>query len=156
MVRSVAVEQYSSWNAGYQGVRGSGQWDLGWGWNNPSKELVDHGFETGDPRKGQTILFSGAKDDSLINDGKYGNTLPPSIWPYFNKKTIRIHPEEHPTGDRFGSWLDLLLLRYSDVLLMAAEAAMNWAEIVPRRWVTLSKYAPGLVKDGRVASGYNY
>jgi hypothetical protein len=115
--------EYSSWSAGYQGVRGSGQWDLGWGWNIPSQGLVDTAFETGDPRKGQTILFSGQKDDYLINDGKFGATLPPSIWPYFNKKAYTDPKRRAATSDRFGSWLDMIIIRYSDVLLMAAEAA---------------------------------
>jgi starch-binding outer membrane protein, SusD/RagB family len=112
-----------NWSAGYQGIRGSGQWDIGWGWNIPSQGLVDTAFETGDPRKGQTILFSGKPDDYLIGDGKYGNVLPPSIWPHFNKKVYTDPARRAATSDRGGSWLDMIVLRYSDVLLMAAEAA---------------------------------
>jgi starch-binding outer membrane protein, SusD/RagB family len=115
--------EYSSWAAGYQGIRGSGAWDLGWGWNLPSQGLVDTVFETGDPRKGQTILFSGQKDDYLVNDGKFGGTLPASIWPHFNKKVYTDPRRRVATSDRFGSWLDLIIIRYSDVLLIAAEAA---------------------------------
>jgi hypothetical protein len=109
--------------AQYQGVRGSGQWDLGWGWNIPNKGLVDTGYEVNDPRKGQTILFSGAKDDSLINDGKYGATLPNLPTAYWNKKAYTNPARRAATGDRFGYWLDMQIIRYSDVLLMAAEAA---------------------------------
>lgn len=109
--------------AQYQGVRGSGQWDLGWGWNIPNKGLVDTGYEANDPRKGQTILFSGAKDDSLINDGKYGATLPNLPTAYWNKKAYTNPARRAATGDRFGYWLDMQIIRYSDVLLMAAEAA---------------------------------
>jgi starch-binding outer membrane protein, SusD/RagB family len=121
-----SVGSYGSagnWSAGYQGVRGSGQWDLGWGWNIPSQGLVDTAFEAGDPRKGQTILFSGKPDDYLINDGKFGATLPPSIWPHFNKKVYTDPARRAATGDKSGSWLDMLIMRYSDVLLIAAEAA---------------------------------
>lgn len=112
-----------NWSAGYQGIRGSGQWDCGWGWNIPSQELVDNGFETDDPRKGQTLLFSGKPDDYLANDGKFGAILPPSIWPHFNKKVYTDPVRRANTGDKTGSWLDMQLMRYSDVLLMAAEAA---------------------------------
>ncbi len=114
---------YGTWSTGYQGVRASGDWNLGWGWNIPSQGLVDTVFESGDPRKGQTILFSGAPDDTLINDGRYGNTLPPSIWPYFNKKVYTDPARRAATGDMSGSWLDMIIMRYSDVLLMAGEAA---------------------------------
>jgi starch-binding outer membrane protein, SusD/RagB family len=134
--------EYSCWSAGYQGVRGSGQWDLGWGWNIPSQGLVDTVFETNDPRKGQSILFSGKKDDYLINDGKYGNALPPSIWPYFNKKVYTDPKRRTATGDKTGTWLDMIIIRYADVLLMAAEAAnesgnttkaLNYLEQVRKR-----------------------
>ena len=109
--------------AQYQGVRGSGQWDLGWGWNIPNKGLVDTGYEPGDPRKGQTILFSGAKDDTLANDGKYGAVLPNLPVKYWSKKVYTNPARRGATGDRFGNWLDMIILRYSDVLLIAAEAA---------------------------------
>ncbi len=112
-----------NWSAGYQGIRGSGQWDCGWGWNIPSQELVDNAFEKNDPRLGQTILFSGKPDDYLASDGKFGATLPPSIWPHFNKKVYTDPARRAATNDKTGSWLDMILMRYADVLLMAAEAA---------------------------------
>jgi starch-binding outer membrane protein, SusD/RagB family len=116
--------EYSSWAAGYQGVRGGGAWNLGWGWNLPSANFVNTAFETNDPRKGQSVLFSGQRDDYLINDGKYGNTLPANpAWPHFNKKVYTNPSRRSATGDNFGSWLDMIIIRYSDVLLMAAEAA---------------------------------
>jgi starch-binding outer membrane protein, SusD/RagB family len=114
---------YSNNVAQYQGVRGSGQWDLGWGWNIPSNILVSTGYESGDPRKGQTILFSGAPDDSLANDGKFGAILPVSPTAYWNKKAYTNPARRAATGDHFGNWLDMIIIRYPDVLLMAAEAA---------------------------------
>ncbi|HSB92902.1 MAG TPA: RagB/SusD family nutrient uptake outer membrane protein, partial [Flavitalea sp.] len=36
-----------------QGVRGAGNWDLGWGWNVPTQKLVDE-YEEGDPRRVET------------------------------------------------------------------------------------------------------
>ena len=40
-----------------QGVRGSGEWNLGWGWNTPSTYL-EAAYEAGDPRKERTILYA--------------------------------------------------------------------------------------------------
>lgn len=102
-----------------QGVRGSGDWDLGWGFNIPSQELVDS-YEPGDPRKDATILYSGQPD------GIYGRTVPdspPLIHPYWNKKVYTEFARQQATGDRFSYWLNIRLLRYADVILMAAEAA---------------------------------
>ncbi|HVE60606.1 MAG TPA: RagB/SusD family nutrient uptake outer membrane protein, partial [Chitinophagaceae bacterium] len=56
--------------ANVQGVRGAGQWDLGWGWNAPTQKLVDE-FEAGDVRRVETILYSGQVDPL------YGENVPP-------------------------------------------------------------------------------
>jgi hypothetical protein len=112
-------QNYSNAYAQYQGVRGSGDWDLGWGWNAPAQVLVDS-YEPGDPRKDATILFSGQPD------GIYGNVVPsspPLGQPYWNKKIYTDPARRAATGDRFGFWLNMMILRYADVLLMAAEAA---------------------------------
>lgn len=107
-----------AWYAIAQGVRGSGDWDLGWGWNTPTQTLVD-AYTAGDKRKDATILYSGGTDD-------YGRQLPdyPSIPRlYWNKK---VYPEpaiQTLTGNRQGGWINQRVIRYSDVLLMAAEAA---------------------------------
>jgi starch-binding outer membrane protein, SusD/RagB family len=111
-----------------QGVRGSGEWDLGWGFNVPTQDLVDS-YETGDPRKNSTILFSGQSDDP--STGGYGRTVPaspPLAQPFWNKK---VYPDPArraaitaPVNDaQFTRWLNIKLIRYADVLLMAAEAA---------------------------------
>lgn len=102
----------------YQGVRGSGDWDLGWGWNVPHASLVNS-YETSDPRKDATILFSGQTD-------QYGQLVPqspPLAQPYWNKKVHSDPARRAATGDRFGKWLDMIIIRYADVLLMAAESA---------------------------------
>jgi hypothetical protein len=102
-----------------QGVRGSGDWDLGWGFNVPSAAL-ETSYESGDPRKGATILYSGQAD------GIYGGSVPPApplAQPYWNKKVYTDPARRAATGIRFGHWLNIRLLRYADVLLMAAEAA---------------------------------
>lgn len=127
-----AVQNYESTNGSvnfsnsvtnYEGVRGSGDWDLGWGWNLPSAGLVNNAYESDDPRKGATILFSGAPDDTLNSDG-YGMRLPAlTNYPYWNKKAYTDPARRQATGDRFGNWLDMIIYRYADLLLVAAEAA---------------------------------
>ena len=102
-----------------QGVRGAGAWDLGWGWNVPTQILVDE-FETGDPRKVETILFSGQVDPLYSENVPPVPTVPR---PYWNKK-IHTNPADRTTlNNRFGPWMNHRILRYADVLLMAAEAA---------------------------------
>lgn len=101
-----------------QGVRGSGDWDLGWGWNAPTQTLVD-AYESGDKRKDATILFSGQDDG-------YGKTVPayptvPRL--YWNKKVYPEPSMQTFTGSRQNKWINHILLRYADVLLMAAECA---------------------------------
>lgn len=112
-----------------QGVRGSGEWDLGWGFNVPSQSLVD-AYETNDPRKDATILYSGQSDGGSAKGG-YDRTLPaspPLAQPYWNKK-VYTDPARRAkitifTNDpQFSRWLNIGILRYADVLLMAAEAA---------------------------------
>lgn len=97
-----------------QGVRGDGDWDLGWGFNVPTPELIA-AYETGDPRKDATILASGGPEGVPASLA--------SIQPYWNKKVFTDVARRKATGDRFGYWLNIRLLRYADVLLMAAEAA---------------------------------
>ncbi len=113
---------YWSWWGTEQGVRGSGDWNLGWGWNNPTQNLVN-AYEAGDPREAATILFSGQSDDPA--NGGYGRTLPPltnSL--YWNKKTYVSQAEQLAAGDPTGAaFVNTRVFRYADVILMAAECA---------------------------------
>ncbi len=112
-----------------QGVRGASgtSWDLGWGWNTPSADLVN-AYEPGDLRKAGTILFSGQSDDA--NNGGYGLTVPPlSNAMYWNKKVYNNYNDYlasglgTPNNEAQNTWVNHRVLRYADVLLMAAEAA---------------------------------
>jgi hypothetical protein len=101
-----------------QGVRGSGTWDLGWGFNVPTTNLIN-AYEANDPRKAATILYSGQSDG-------LGNTLPaspPLDQIYWNKKAYTLPTERTLFGENKNHWENIKLLRYADVLLMAAEAA---------------------------------
>lgn len=98
------------------GIRGAGVFNQGWGWNTPSEALVN-AYETGDPRKEGTVLFREGSDG-------YGNTLPESLQlPYWNRKTYGNPARAKKTNYRKAVWMNVRILRYADVLLMAAEAA---------------------------------
>lgn len=116
--------QLWSWFGTAQGVRGNSAdgWDLGWGWNTPTGQLVN-AYETGDPRKAATILFSGQPDDAA--NGGYGKTVPPYTNAlYWNKKAYTSDAERASSGDLHGSYfMNFRMIRYADVVLMAAECA---------------------------------
>lgn len=142
-----AAENYWSWWGTQQGVRGAGDWNLGWGWNTPTQNLVDT-YEPGDERKPSTILFSGQSDDPEY--GGYGKTLPPyPVIPakYWNKKCYADPAEQALVGDLHGAaYINQRVLRYSDVLLMAAEAAneLGGNEELAVGWVNQIRNRAGL------------
>lgn len=106
--------------ASVQGVRGAGNFDLGFGWNTPTESLAS-AFEPGDPRKDATLLYSGRVNTP------YGENIPAATAtvprPYWNKKVYTNPAIRLATNSRFGRWMNLRVLRYADVVLMAAEAA---------------------------------
>jgi hypothetical protein len=110
----------------------TGDWNLGWGWNAPTDNLVT-AWDNTDPRKAMTILFSGQSDGGPATGG-YGATLP-AYSPgagldqkYWNKKVYSDPQMRQFTGE-IGSccggadWINHRILRYADVILMLAEAA---------------------------------
>jgi hypothetical protein len=117
-----------------QNVRQGGasvDWNLGWGWNVPTQVLVN-AWDSTDPRRNETILFSGQYDGGPTTGG-YGNTLPiysPGTvldQPFWNKK-VYSDPQMRQFTGQIGSsggadWIDHRILRYADVLLMLAEAS---------------------------------
>ncbi len=103
-----------------QGVRGSGDWNLGWGYNTPNQLLAD-AFEPGDPRKDETLLYSGKVNTP------YGE-IPPAATAnlpreYWNKKSYSNPAIRRSVNSNGGSWVDMRVIRYADLVLMAAEAA---------------------------------
>lgn len=112
-----------------QGVRGSNAsgWNLGWGWNTPTQNLVD-AYEAGDNRKPATILFSGQSDDPAF--GGYGRVVPahtsaggPLPRKFWNKKIYADPAYRASTGHSDNpNWINKRILRYSDMLLTKAEA----------------------------------
>lgn len=95
-----------------QGVRGTP--NLGWGFNRPSDDLV-LAYETGDPRREATILYVG----EVLPDGSAIIEDNPNIaGERFNQKAW---VPEHPGGNGNGPG-NIRILRFADVLLIAAEA----------------------------------
>ena len=95
-----------------QGVRGS--LNLGWGFNRPSDDLIAS-FEAGDPRREATILYVG----EVLPDGSDVVTDNPNIeGERFNQKAF---VPDHPGGNGNGPG-NIRVLRYADLLLIAAEA----------------------------------
>lgn len=104
-----------------QGVRGSGIWDLGWGWNTPSTQL-EAAYEPNDPRKNRTILYTSTATTTFQTI--YGENLPVGLPnPRYNNKVYSNPAIRASIGNRFGYWMNIRILRYADVVLMYAEAA---------------------------------
>jgi starch-binding outer membrane protein, SusD/RagB family len=121
-----------------QQVRRNGagiEWNLGWGWNTPTQSLVD-AFPLNDPRRLQTILYSGQNDGGFALGG-FGATVPnytnPSgsgglAQPYWNKK---LYTGNDPNMRQFSGfinangqarWINHRIYRFAEVILMLAEA----------------------------------
>lgn len=117
-------------------VGGLGGWnDLGWGFNNPTPSLIS-AYEPGDLRKAATIIFI---DNSGLHKGTRlwdGFRIPSSDSVqnlYYNYKAytstaqkITDEPKEkfNNPGDKDRP-KNIRILRYADVLLMYAEAAVH-------------------------------
>lgn len=111
-----------------QGVRGSGTWDLGWGWNTPTAALVGS-YEAADVRKDATILYSNQSDGGT-NTGGFGLTLPNLTNAlYWNKKVYNKYTDYQaaglgtPNNEAQNTWVNQRVFRMADIYLMAAEAA---------------------------------
>ncbi len=113
-------------------VGGKGGWnDLGWGFNNPTLSLINS-YEPGDGRRAATIIFidnSGTHKGTVLWDGF---RLPSSDSVqnlYYNYKayTSSTNPSKETyanPGDKDRP-KNIIVLRYADVLLMNAEAALQ-------------------------------
>ena len=132
-----------------QGVRGSGQWNLGWGWHMATTELMNKAYEAGDPRKDATLLYFRRQVGDVIPPITPETTNTPfgespvsrAMGAAFNKKAYS-DPTLRKQFANSGFWINIRLIRYSDVLLMAAEAsnelgmnsdALNYLEQVRSR-----------------------
>lgn len=103
-----------------QGPRGTP--DLGWGFNTPSLNLANS-YQAGDLRKNATIMFV----PSTLWDG----FIAPITWnnPRYNYKTYQSSISESWNGDKGQTAKNLRILKYSDLLLIRAEAAFELGNI---------------------------
>jgi hypothetical protein len=108
----------------------AGQWS-GWGFNCPTQNLVDE-FEPGDSRLHASIIFNG---DSLCtyNDATSGknyieiadNSQSPTLM-HNHKSYVPTDLRPQAIGQGGGNaGVNIRILRYADVLLLYAEAAME-------------------------------
>jgi starch-binding outer membrane protein, SusD/RagB family len=128
----------ASWGTSQQVRQGGAslEWNLGWGWGTPTEQFVSS-WDSTDPRKARTILYSGQSDGGAATGG-YGAILPPYnpieanggiARKYWNKKMyIGNDPAMRAfTGYRLNSggadWINHRIIRYADVILMLAEAS---------------------------------
>lgn len=92
--------------------------DLGWGFNTPSVSL-ESAYEANDTRKAATILYSNIDLwDGYPASAGWSN-------PRYNYKSYHSSIEESWNNDRESTGKNLRILKYSDILLIRAEAAMN-------------------------------
>lgn len=97
------------------------------GFNNPTQDLVDE-FESGDPRKYQTIIEKGVNDTIAVIQDEFGNNVTRRF--NFNASKTGYYAAKYtrtPYDIASVSWaknhpLNIKVIRYSDVLLMHAEA----------------------------------
>ncbi len=95
-----------------QGVRGTP--NLGWGFNRPSDNLVAAYENTLDPRRKATIISEGDQ----LPDGTVVQDNPNILYARYNKKAwVPAHPGLQDNGPG-----NIRILRYADILLLAAEA----------------------------------
>ncbi len=114
-IQATALEESYSGATPYnmiQGVRGTP--NLGWGFNTPSDQLIA-AYEPGDPRRDATILYVG----EVLPDGSgIVQDNPEMLNERYNQKAwTPNHPGLQDNGPS-----NIRILRYADVLLIAAEA----------------------------------
>ena len=106
-------ENQASWTSTFMGPRGANFVGGGWGWNQPTQEFVNS-YEAGDKRKEKTILYEGCPDyDGKEYKANYSLTG-------YNVKKFLVPLSAFPSYDN--SPLNFPIMRYSEVLLMKAEA----------------------------------
>lgn len=118
-----------------QGPRGTP--DLGWGFNTPSVNLVNS-YEAGDLRKNATVMFV----PGVLWDG----FIAPTTWnnPRYNYKAYQSSLAESWNGDKGQTAKNLRILKYSDVLLIRAEAGFH---------IGMTSEAVDRINDIRVRAG---
>lgn len=112
--------------------------DAGWGFNHPTQSLYDE-FETGDPRRDVAILNPDpAKMDNPTEEIYLGCAYLNNKYGWYGNKIA--HDSRGPVNNR--------QIRYSDVLLMQAEACLLSGEGDPTPYVNQVRARVGLPTIG--------
>jgi hypothetical protein len=133
-----------------QGVRvgGKGGWDdLGWGFNNPTQSLIN-AYEVGDLRKDATIISidnSGTHKGTTLWDGRRIPSSDSVQNLHYNYKAYTsVTKETFANKSDKDRPKNIKVLRYADVLLMYAEAAIHTGQGDPDAKVNLVRERAGL------------
>ncbi|MDD7914127.1 RagB/SusD family nutrient uptake outer membrane protein [Polaribacter haliotis] len=94
-----------------QGARGDGGW--GWGFNTPTEDLANS-YEPNDARRDATIIFRG---ETLFDGRLVPNTVTNAM---YNQKAY-----SSANSDAWETGKNIRILRFAEVLLMNAEAALE-------------------------------
>jgi len=136
--------QMASWVSTFTGPRNADFVAGGYGWNQPTQEFVNQ-YETGDLRKDKTVLYEGCPPfDGKVYKKSYSVTgynlrkflVPKSISPEYN-----TNPSNFP------------VLRYSDVLLMEAEALTELNRLSEAQAAATSINSGGPLNKVRLRAG---
>ena len=105
----------------FTGVRDSGDWNLGFGWNVPNSNL-ENAYEANDPRRARTFLYRSTSTTQYKT--VYGE-ITATTWvnPIYNHKAYSNPAFRALYNSKASYWMNVRLLRYADVVLMYAEAA---------------------------------
>ncbi len=137
-------ENQASWVSTFTGPRNSNFVAGGYGWNQPLQEFMDE-YEAGDNRKDQTILYVGGPSfDGQEYQASYSTTG-------FNLRKFLVPKSVSPDYDTNpANWP---VLRYSDVLLMEAEALCELNQLGEAQAVATSINAGGPLNRVRKRAG---
>lgn len=114
-----------------QGCRGAGSSNLGWGWHMADASILDV-FEPDDPRRDETLLYFSTPSKPWPSFAPAGGNAPFNEFlvsqdgldgDFFNKKAYCSPALRALYGSNDGFWYNIRMIRYADVVLMAAEAA---------------------------------
>jgi hypothetical protein len=139
-----------------QGPRtgGSGGWDdLGWGFDTPSLSLVN-AYEPNDLRKNATIIFidnSGVHKGTVLWDGRRIPSSDSVQNLFYNYKAYTsVSKEQYANTADKDRPKNIRILRYAEILLMNAEAALHTGTGDPAGKVNLVRQRAGLAPKGTV------
>lgn len=114
-----------------QGCRGSGTSNLGWGWHMADESILDI-FEENDPRRDETLLYFSTPSKPWPSYAPANGNAPFNEFlvsqdgldgDFYNKKAYCSPTLRSLYGSNDGFWYNIRMIRYADVVLMAAEAA---------------------------------